>query len=279
MTAVSVIIPCYRAEPHLNRAIKSLLAQRFADWEAIIISDDGVDYSKIVAAAGISDSRLHFCSTGKIGSGPGNARNMATQQAKTDILANLDADDAFAPEYLATMYPLAQEHGMVVSNYRYIDDATGLEIKKPEAVTGLVGLQNLYRLLLNHTYICFLYDRSRVKPEWLDNTPACEDTLFMMMAYDYLPYVYASPTPLYDYYKRAGSITNDSKTCERFITAKKALLERIKTHKDLFKNPCVALVAEYYFHNSLAAEEDYANALKTNPEADFQTFFKHRLGM
>ena len=38
---VSVLIPAYRAEATLARAVRSLLAQTHEDWQAVIASDDG----------------------------------------------------------------------------------------------------------------------------------------------------------------------------------------------------------------------------------------------
>lgn len=278
--AISVIIPCYNAQPHIARALKSLLAQSFTDWEAIIVSDDGVDYSKIVADAEISDNRLRFHSTEATGTGPGNARNKATLKANSDILANLDADDEFAPDYLEVLYPLAQKHGLVVSNYRYIDDATKIEIPKPISLipqSGEIGLQNLCRLLFNYTHVSFIYDRQRVKSEWITGLPVSEDTVFLMKAYDYLQSIYAYDAPLYHYYRRSGSLTNHSRTSDWFIAAKRSILERIRTQNNLFRNPCVGLIAEYYFQNSVEAEIDYAKALENNEKADFLMFFERKL--
>lgn len=70
MPSVSVIIPAYRAEKFIVRTVTSLLTQTLTDWEAVIISDDKFDYQKFLAKNNITDKRLRFGSTGKIGSGP-----------------------------------------------------------------------------------------------------------------------------------------------------------------------------------------------------------------
>ena len=64
---VSVIIPAYRAEATLPAAVRSLLAQTCPSWQAIIASDDGVDYLAVLARAGIHDERLQQVSTGACG--------------------------------------------------------------------------------------------------------------------------------------------------------------------------------------------------------------------
>ena len=61
---VSVIVPAFRAAPTVGRAVRSLLAQTLADWQAIIVSDDEADYRAVLAAEGIADPRLVFVATG-----------------------------------------------------------------------------------------------------------------------------------------------------------------------------------------------------------------------
>src|ERR1700688_4316856 len=104
---ISVIIPAFHAEGHISRAVKSLLAQTVGDFEAIIISDDGQDYLSILQAQGIADPRLRFVNTGGIGKGVSYARNAGLAVAAGDIIAMLDADDAFYPAKLERMAPLA----------------------------------------------------------------------------------------------------------------------------------------------------------------------------
>ena len=66
MPLVSVIIAAFRAEATLARAVRSLLAQRLDDWEALIVADDGADYRPLLAAAGLGDERLRFLASGRI---------------------------------------------------------------------------------------------------------------------------------------------------------------------------------------------------------------------
>ncbi len=61
---VSIMIPAYRAEGFLRRAIESVLAQTFARWELIVVADDGVDYGAVLRSQGVDDARIRFDSTG-----------------------------------------------------------------------------------------------------------------------------------------------------------------------------------------------------------------------
>ena len=62
---VSIITPAYRAARTLARPVRSVLAQTHADWELIIVADDGEDYEHRLAAEGLRDRRLRFVTTGR----------------------------------------------------------------------------------------------------------------------------------------------------------------------------------------------------------------------
>jgi len=94
---VSIVIPAYRAQGTIARVVESVLAQTRSDWEAIVVSDDGTDYADALSATGITDERLRFVTTGRVGSGCHRARNTGLAAARGDFIAALDADDLILP--------------------------------------------------------------------------------------------------------------------------------------------------------------------------------------
>ena len=66
---VSVLLPAFRAEACIARAVGSVMAQDFDDWEIVIASDDGADYLMVLAGAGLADARIRQVDTGGNGSG------------------------------------------------------------------------------------------------------------------------------------------------------------------------------------------------------------------
>jgi len=125
---VSVIIPAFRAQATIARAIRSVLDQSIVDWEAIVEADDEIDCATALKHAGVNDSRIRFMSTGRVGSGCHHARNFGLASARGDFIAALDADDLFLPTRLATLLPLASKEGASADNRRVVDDVTGHEI-------------------------------------------------------------------------------------------------------------------------------------------------------
>lgn len=96
----SVVIPLYNKEKYVLRAVKSVLAQNFTDFELIIVDDGSVDGS-LEVVKGISDSKVRIIQ--QANQGVGSARNKGMAEAKYDWIALLDADDAWSIEHLSEL--------------------------------------------------------------------------------------------------------------------------------------------------------------------------------
>jgi glycosyltransferase involved in cell wall biosynthesis len=109
---VSVVMPAYCADATIGRAIASVFAQRGVVAELVLCADDDLDYWSLVPDEVRSASSVTLCRTPKPKSGPSLARNVALSHARGDIIACLDADDAFAPQRLARLLPVVEHHGL-----------------------------------------------------------------------------------------------------------------------------------------------------------------------
>ena len=109
---VSVIMPAYRAQTTIGRAIASVFAQQGVVAELVLCVDDDLDYRALVPDELRSGTSMALCRTPNPKSGPSLARNIALSHARADIIACLDADDAFAPQRLARLLPLVEQHGL-----------------------------------------------------------------------------------------------------------------------------------------------------------------------
>jgi hypothetical protein len=94
---VSVVIPLHDKRATVRRAVDSVLAQSFADFELIVIDDGSTDCSAD-ALRDICDARLRVFRTAR--RGPGAARNHGASLARARWLAFLDADDLWRPAFL-----------------------------------------------------------------------------------------------------------------------------------------------------------------------------------
>ncbi|MDD6290492.1 MAG: glycosyltransferase family 2 protein [Lachnospiraceae bacterium] len=122
---ISVIMPVYKVEDYVAKAIESILTQTFTEFEFLIVDDGTPDRSgKICDEFAEKDSRIHVIH--KENGGAPSARNTAIDIAKGKYVYFLDSDDWAEPEMLADMYALAEknEAHLVVCGY-FIDTYYG----------------------------------------------------------------------------------------------------------------------------------------------------------
>lgn len=100
--SISVITPTYNREDLISKAIDSILAQSFHDFEMIIVDDGSTDNTKSVIANYVSrDARIKYFL--KENGGPSAARNYGIEQANGKWVIYLDSDDTLFPNCLETM--------------------------------------------------------------------------------------------------------------------------------------------------------------------------------
>ncbi len=95
---VSVVVPLYNKERTVLRTLASIATQDCADFEAIIVDDGSTDGGDAVADA-FPDPRFRLIR--QVNAGPGAARNTGIATARADLIAFLDADDVWSPDYLS----------------------------------------------------------------------------------------------------------------------------------------------------------------------------------
>lgn len=98
---VAVIVPAYGVAHLLHEALDSLLAQRLTDWECVVVDDGAPDDVAGAVAPYLTDPRIRFLHTEN--GGVSRARNRAITATRAPLVALLDGDDRFTPDYLAQM--------------------------------------------------------------------------------------------------------------------------------------------------------------------------------
>ena len=97
-SAVSVILPVHNRADVLSRAISSVIEQRFAEWELVVVDDGSTDRSVEVAES-FRDERVRVVRL-ETNRGGNAARNAGIRAAKAPLIAFLDSDDSYLPEKL-----------------------------------------------------------------------------------------------------------------------------------------------------------------------------------
>lgn len=97
---VSVVVPCYNAAWSIGRTLKSLQAQRFTDFEVLIINDGSRDQlHDAIAPFLAADTRMRLIDQANCGLA--GARNRGIAEARAPLVAPIDSDDLWHPDFLA----------------------------------------------------------------------------------------------------------------------------------------------------------------------------------
>lgn len=144
----SVIIPLYNKAPYIRKALKSVLAQTYTDYELIVVDDGSTDESASIVETMLCEvmrlqgykatrqedgkaedalpnrliAQLPYRLLKQKNAGVSAARNNGVAQASGDYIAFLDADDWWEPTYLERMAQLIEDYpeaGLYACNYVY----------------------------------------------------------------------------------------------------------------------------------------------------------------
>lgn len=119
----SVIIPLYNKAPYVRKALESVCAQTYRDYELIVINDGSTDNSAIVADEYLkATDGIDYQIISQQNAGVSAARNNGFSVSSAEYLAFLDADDWWEPTYLERMAQLINDYpdaGLYTCNYVY----------------------------------------------------------------------------------------------------------------------------------------------------------------
>ena len=146
---LSVVMPVHNALPHLDEAIESILAQRFTDFEFVILDDASTDGSRErLRRWAVLDRRIRLLEA-EANLGPVRSSNKVALEARAPFVARMDADDISFPDRLSEELDLLRRNpdvGVVASLCDTVD-ADGYKLRGPET----------WRLLRNSPMVPFAH--------------------------------------------------------------------------------------------------------------------------
>ena len=131
--AVTIVLPTFNRPRLLRRALASIAAQTFSDFEVIVIDDAGVDPTSVVESfADEIDLKLirHPHNQGVT-----IAQNTGIAAARGTFIAFLGDDDLYHPAHLATLHEAASRRpGVIVysDGEEVLEDAEGRELTRSQ---------------------------------------------------------------------------------------------------------------------------------------------------
>jgi len=102
MPKVSAVIPTYNRRALVHKAIDSVLAQTYRDFELIVVDDGSTDGTENDLKTRYGDLITYIRQENQ---GESAARNRGIAQARGEYIAFLDSDDLWSPDKLARQVP------------------------------------------------------------------------------------------------------------------------------------------------------------------------------
>jgi GT2 family glycosyltransferase len=146
---VSVVIPAYQAARYIKRALDSVFAQSYPNFEVIVVNDGSLDTRDFESAISPYLDRIVYIK--QENQGPSSARNTGILRARGEFIAFLDSDDSWLDTYLdRQISALQREPGLdfIYSDAILLgnDIPPGQTFMKVSPSTGPVTLDNLLAL-------------------------------------------------------------------------------------------------------------------------------------
>jgi glycosyltransferase involved in cell wall biosynthesis len=121
MPLVSVLMPTYKHEAFIERALESLLAQELADWELLIVDDGSPDNTAERVEPFLADARIRYRRLPE-NVGLGAALNLALDDAQGEFIAYLPSDDVYYAAHLRTLAETLAAHPAAVLAHSGVRD-------------------------------------------------------------------------------------------------------------------------------------------------------------
>jgi glycosyltransferase involved in cell wall biosynthesis len=226
MAVVSIIIPTYNRRATLERALQSIYAQTYDDYEIIVVDDASTDGT---AAWLQADPRLKVIVLPS-NRGAAAARNVGIAAAQGDLMAFLDSDDEWVYDYLEKqVQALAVEPEAVLSYTKYFSAIAGNGGWGQRVESWPLDRNDLVRAMLLGNFIHSL--SLVVVPRWALAQAGCfDERLLICHDREFYLRVFAIGFPIYvneplvtKFWQPDSLVAHDR--CETWLTDGLRLLE------------------------------------------------------
>lgn len=281
---VSVIIPAYAVAEFIGEALDSVFAQKFKDYEVIVVNDGSPDTPQLERALAPYMSRIVYLK--QENRGVSAARNTGIAAARGSLIAFLDGDDVWLPNYLEVQVSRIQADPTIDVLYPNVLIFGGSPEAGEEFMTicPSSGEVTFERLLLQE---CNVSNCSIARKDTIVRAGLFDETLRSVEDFDlWLRVIKVGGRIDYHrdvlarYRRREGSLTADPIWLSEHILE---VLAKVKQRDDLTPSERTALNRQQeYFHALLCLQAgkraffsgDTASAIDRLTEAN--RFFRNR---
>ncbi|HFI0550285.1 TPA: glycosyltransferase family 2 protein [Streptococcus suis] len=183
MKKISIIVPIYNAERHLEECINSIVGQSYKNIEIILINDGSTDSSERIVSSFLENhDNIRYIS--QYNSGPSKTRNKGLQYASGDYIMFVDSDDYLSNTICERL--IAHDADIVMcKSYKFkngdkfeTDDFASVTHIRQISDIGFKEFETLYKNTQFNPPFCKLYKKSLITTLFKEDLDLGEDIIF-----------------------------------------------------------------------------------------------------
>lgn len=265
---ISIVVPIYRVEKHLNRCVESIRNQTYSNLEIILVDDGSDDMCPQMCDEFVRiDNRIKVIH--QKNGGLSVARNAGIDVAKGEYIAFVDSDDCISEHYIEFLYRALEETKADIAqcDFKEFEDnsipdfANNYTIpkiwNKMQALKSQVvpGTNIISTVAWNKLYRSSLFKDIRYTPGMLH-----EDEFTTYRIFDKATTLVYIDIALYGYFQNQSGIMHSS-TKSAHIDGLEAKIGRYVYYKDKDYHNLLPLAAVDFFDSLLAMAQRMEEAV------------------
>lgn len=232
---ISIIVAAYNIQDYISACLESIIKQSYKNLEIIVVDDGSTDHTKkLIREFAKQDQRIKIIH--QKNAGLSAARNSGILAATSDYVCLIDGDDTISPDYVTKLYSrLCHTHAdITVCGYETVaEHASGSHVTfhEAEVTSGHDAARNL--LLTQENLDVVAWNKIYKRSIFIDNSlfypvgDIHEDNLTTYKLYAAATKVAYLMEPLYQYYRRPGSIMDKTTALAHLRLKERSAIEAI----------------------------------------------------
>lgn len=199
---VSIIMPVYNGEKHIENTIKSIKNQIYTNFELIIVNDGSTDKTQKICEK--YKKTINMKLINKVNEGVSVARNTGIKNASGEYITFIDSDDLYHRNYINKLCDeiISKSSDWVICNYSYFEKINKDiifegKINTKKDVIEKLQKQFLFNQLWNKIYKTQIIKKNKITFD--KTTDLGEDAIFNIEYLKYCKKINNIPEALYKY--------------------------------------------------------------------------------
>lgn len=278
---ISIIIPIYNVEQHLNHCLNSVLKQTYTNLEIICINDGSTDNSiNILNEFKEKDNRIKIIN--KQNEGLSSARNSGLKVFTGKYVFFLDSDDYIHPQTIEILHNSVTSTKTKISECNYTTINKKINSFKTYKKIPLKKIKNPLKAFSERKKYFTpsvwkrLYSKEIIKNIFFIQNIIWEDIPFSIEIYNKVDEISQTTLPLYFYYQNKNSISNTKHTKFKYDCHFHNMLfinNLLKT-KPKIKKKCIGLLTRRILNDLKEIKDD---SLKKYIQKKFKNLYKEKI--